>query len=339
MIAMSGAFGGPESLRAERGRRSGQHIIVSVDSTVLGPALGGCRIKPYASWRDGLTDVLRLSSAMTEKAALAGLEHGGGKTVVVLDAAAPDPTGPRRDDLLADVADLVESFGGRYIIGPDVGSSPADMAVIGERTRHVLCRPESAGGSGDSSVPTAEGVIASIDAVRRHVLDGRPLSAMSFSVVGLGQVGRLVGEHLAAAGARLVVSDVDATRRQLAGRWNARWSDPDDALRAEVDVLVPAAVGGILTASSVPGLRCRAIVGPANNQLDVDATANLLQQRGIVWAPDTVVGAGGIVAAVAQELHHASARESAELVGRIGDRLAGMLAEAEHDGVAPLDVA
>jgi glutamate dehydrogenase/leucine dehydrogenase len=339
-VAVALAANCPESLRAERGSRTGQPIIISVDSTTLGPALGGCRIMSYASWSDGLTDALRLSSAMTEKAALAGLEHGGGKTVVALNAAAElDFTGPRRGELLADIGDLVDSFGGRYIIGPDIGSSPADMAVIGERTRHVFCRPKSAGGSGDSSGPTAAGVIASIEAVRRQVLNRRPLSEVSFSVIGLGHVGRLVGEHLAASGARLVASDIDTTRRHLAERWNAQWREPGDALRAEVDVLVPAAVGGILSPATVPGLRCHAIVGPANNQLDVDATAKLLHERGIVWAPDTVVSAGGIVAAVAQEVGHKSARESAELVRGIGDRLADILAEADREDVAPLDVA
>ncbi|MFC0068337.1 Glu/Leu/Phe/Val dehydrogenase dimerization domain-containing protein [Umezawaea endophytica] len=327
----------PEAVRIERGARSGQMIIVCVDSTRLGPALGGCRIKAYPTWRDGLTDALRLSSAMTEKAALAGLAHGGGKTVVALDpATAAEATGPRRADLLADIADLVGSFDGRYSTGPDIGSTPQDMIAIGRGTTRALCRPESAGGSGDSSGPTAAGVIASIEAVRHHVLGDRPLGSLSFSLLGLGHVGTLVGDCLAAAGARLVAADVDPSRRAPAARWGATWSEPGDALVADVDVVVPAAVGGLLTPETVPRLRCRAVVGPANNQLDVDSTADLLHDRGICWAPDTVVSAGGVVSAVARELDGATPEETDFRVRDIGRRLGEVLAAAAERGTPPL---
>ena len=145
-----------EDVRIVRGSRSNQTIMISVDSTRLGPALGGCRVKTYPSWPDGLADVLRLSAAMTEKAALAGLDHGGGKTVVALDAedAVRWTSGAGRVDLMADIADAVESLHGAYICGPDIGTGPDDMALLRQRTRHALCRPESAGGSGDSSAPT-----------------------------------------------------------------------------------------------------------------------------------------------------------------------------------------
>jgi hypothetical protein len=155
----------PSALRIERGARTGEPVIISLDSTEPGPALGGCRVKPYPSWRDGLDDALRLSAAMTAKAALADMPYGGGKTVVALSPdTAPHYSGARRAALLADIGEVVESFGGRYITGPDVGTSPADMEVIGQHTRHVLCRPVGAGGSGDSSPPTAAGVLACIAA-------------------------------------------------------------------------------------------------------------------------------------------------------------------------------
>jgi glutamate dehydrogenase/leucine dehydrogenase len=328
----------PETVTAGQGRRTGQMIIVSIDSTRLGPALGGCRIKPYPTWLDGLTDALRLSAAMTEKAALAGLAHGGGKTVVALE---PDRTaeftGPRRDELLADIGDVVSGFGGTYITGPDIGSTPDDMIAIGRGTSWALCRPESAGGSGDSSGPTATGAIASIEAVREHVLGGRALSELSFALIGLGHVGALIGRHLAAAGANLTVTDIDPSRRALAQTWGATWVEVDEALRADVDVVVPAAVGGMLSPATVPTLRCRAVVGPANNQLDSDGTATLLHERGILWAPDTIVSAGGIVSAVARELHHASASEADRQVRRIGERLGEILAAATLRGVTPLD--
>ncbi|MEV6494042.1 Glu/Leu/Phe/Val dehydrogenase dimerization domain-containing protein [Actinoplanes sp. NPDC051633] len=200
----------PERLIVERGSRTGQPIIVSIDSTRLGPALGGCRIKTYPTWADGVADAVRLSAAMTEKAALAGLDHGGGKTVVAL-------TGPPgdRSHLLADIADVIDSLRGAYLTGPDVGSSPADMEEIGRRTKYVLCRPEPAG-SGDSSGPTALGVTVSLEAVCEHLWPGRDLSSVSFSILGLGHVGARVGAHLAGRGARLVVSDADPQRRALA---------------------------------------------------------------------------------------------------------------------------
>jgi len=318
----------------ERGSRTGQPIVIAVDSTVLGPALGGCRIRPYASWSDGVADAVRLAAAMTEKAALAGLQHGGGKTVVALDSStAAEFTGPRRAELLHDVGDLVRTLDGEYLTCPDVGTSPEDMAVIGQRTPFVFCRPERAGGSGDSSGPTAAGVLSCIEAVRRSVLANRPLPLTSVSIVGLGHVGLLVARILAEAGARLVVSDIDPSRREVAETLGAEWLDVDSALRADVDVLVPAAVGGILTAATAVDLRCRAIVGPANNQLDADRTADLLHVRGIVWAPDTVVSAGGIVAATAQEVRHLDAARTRSLLDGIGTRLEAILLEAAQRNV------
>jgi glutamate dehydrogenase/leucine dehydrogenase len=320
----------PETVIARRGPRSGQMITVSIDSTALGPALGGCRVRRYPRWQDGLADAVRLSAAMTEKAALAGLAHGGGKTVVSLDGSPVT-----REDLLADVGDLVESFGGGYVTGPDIGTGPADMAAIGRRTPHVLCRPETAGGSGDSSRPTAIGVLAALDAVCAHRWPGRDLSTLTVAVHGLGHVGARVGARLAEAGAALVVSDVDGSKRGLADSWGATWVDPDEALVADADLLLPCATGGILTAGIVPELRCTAIVGAANNQLDGPATADLLHARGILWAPDTVVSAGGIVAAVSLEREGATPSKADDRVRGIQVRLAAILRAAEKAGTTP----
>lgn len=165
---------------------------------------------------------------MTGKAALAGLHHGGGKTVAALDEDfARRNSATDRADLLADIGDLVESFGGRYVTGPDIGSGPEDMTRIGERTAHVLCRPASAGGSGDSSGPTALGVTASIDAACAHAWPGKDLSDLRFAVHGLGHVGTQVAAHLATRGARLVVADVDQSRRALAQDWGATGTTPN----------------------------------------------------------------------------------------------------------------
>lgn len=327
----------PEKVVAERGPRSGQMITISIDSTGLGPALGGCRIKSYPSWQHGLADAVRLSSAMTDKAALAGLAHGGGKTVVTVDDSfARDRSHDTRADLLADIGDLVEGLHGDYVTGPDIGSGPADMVAIGERTSHVLCRPESAGGSGDSSGPTALGVNVSIDAVCRHLWPDRDLSTLRFAVHGLGHVGALVASRLAGAGVRLTVTDVDASKRQLANDWGATWIPAEEAMGADVDVVVPCAVGGILRTDNVPDLQCAAVVGAANNQLDHDTTADLLHKRGIIWAPDPVVSGGGIISSVSREREGATPEQADARVRGIGRRLAQILSASASAGTTPL---
>jgi glutamate dehydrogenase/leucine dehydrogenase len=332
--------GAPQSVRIERGARTGQPVIISLDSTQLGPALGGCRVKPYASWRDGLEDALRLSAAMTAKAALADLPYGGGKSVIALSSdTAARYTGVRRGDLLADIGEIVSSCNGRYITGPDVGTSPDDMAVIGRHTRHVLCRPTSAGGSGDSSAPTAAGVLACITAVRERVFGGRPARELTFAIQGLGHVGRLIADDLARQGATLLVADTEPARRRLAGRWHARVVNPGQLLTSEADILVPAALGGILTPQVVPALRCRAIAGPANNQLSDDSVADSLHAHGITWAPDPAVSAGGIVGAVAREIDHRPEPEVRELLVAIGNRLGAILDESARSGRPPVQVA
>jgi glutamate dehydrogenase/leucine dehydrogenase len=323
-----------EHVVMRQGSRSGLPIIVAVHSTALGQAIGGCRLAGYPDWRDGLTDALRLSSAMTDKCALAGLPNGGGKTVValppgrVLDAAA-------RRDLLHDVGDAIATFDGAYATGPDVGTGPDDMVTIAERTPYAFCRPASAGGSGDSSRHTAVGVLAALHAVCAQRFGSSDLSARSFAVLGLGRVGGHVLRLLADTGATLVAGDVDAGRRALADRCGATWTSPRTCLTADVDVLVPAALGGLLTAESVPTLRCAAIAGPANNQLDAPATADLLDARGILWAPDIVVSAGGIIYATAVELHHETPARATARVRGIAETLTGILDAAQVAGCTP----
>jgi glutamate dehydrogenase/leucine dehydrogenase len=311
------------------GARSGLPVILALHSTALGQALGGCRLKHYGRWEDGLADALRLSAAMSDKCAAAGLPNGGGKTVVVLPPG--DPSLVRRAALL-DVGDAIEALRGRYATGPDVGTGPADMDTIAERTRHVFCRPVEHGGSGDSSGHTADGIVAALRALP---------SGRSFAVVGLGNVGADVARQLRAADphATLVVADVDASKRALATELGAAWMSPDEALRAEVDVLVPAALGGILTPATVPQLRCGAICGPANNQLDAPPTATLLHERGILWVPDFVASAGGVVYATAVEVLGEEAEVAAKRVAAIGDTVRGLLATGRPLHEAAIDLA
>lgn len=324
---------GHEEVLVRSGARTGLPVIAALHSTVLGPATGGTRLWNYADWRDGLADALRLSEGMTYKCAAAGLPNGGGKAVVAL------PEGRRlsereRLDAMYDVGDVVESLGGRFATGPDAGTGQADMVAIASRTAHVFCRPESHGGSGDPSPYTALGVFHALRATCERLFGTADLTGRSFSVVGVGHVGESLAGQLAEAGARLVLSDVDPGKRALAERLGAEFAAPDEALTAPVDVLVPCALGGTVTAALVPELRCSAVVGAANNQLAEPGVADLLDGRGVLWAPDYVVNAGGVVYAVARELHRESHAAAVARVVSIGDTLADLYTAVDADGVS-----
>jgi leucine dehydrogenase len=323
-----------EHVVMRRGPRSGLPIVVAVHSTALGQAIGGCRLAQYPHWRAGLDDALRLSAAMSDKCASAGLPNGGGKTVVVLPPGRTLDPGARRA-VLHDVGDVIAGLNGTYATGPDVGTGPDDMLTIAERTPHAFCRPVSAGGSGDSSEHTAVGVLAALRAVCAERFGSAELSGRSFAVLGLGRVGGHILRMLAAAGATLVASDINEDRRPHAEAAGAAWATPEECLTADVDVLVPAALGGLLTARSVPTLRCAAIAGPANNQLDTPATADLLHERGILWAPDIIASAGGIIYATAVELHGQTPDQATARVRGIGDTLTGILRTARAAGSSP----
>lgn len=313
-----------EQVVMRTGPRTGLPVFIAVHSTALGPAAGGVRMWRYPGWRDGLADALRLSAAMTAKFAAAGLSNGGGKTVVAL----PEGTeldAARRRDALHDVGDAIAALDGAYSAGPDVGTSPADMAVIGEITPHVFCRPAEAGGSGDSSPHTADGTLAALRAAARHLYGTRSLAGRRVGLIGLGRVGAHLAGLLAAEGAELTVTDIDPGRRRAAEALGAAWTGPDEILGADVDVLVPAALGGVLSERTVPRLRCRAVVGPANNQLAAPGVADLLHRRGILWVPDYVASAGGVIHAVTAELHRLGPDEARARVAAIEDTVTGLL--------------
>ncbi|MER5543920.1 Glu/Leu/Phe/Val dehydrogenase dimerization domain-containing protein [Streptomyces sp. NPDC002589] len=316
------------------GRRSGLPVILAVHSTALGPAAGGLRIWHYPDWRDGLTDALRLSAGMTLKMAVAGLSSGGGKTVVALpEGTTLDPG--RRRAVLQDVADVIASLDGAYATGPDVGTGPADMAVIGESTPHVFCRPEASGGSGDSSPHTALGTLAALRAVSRRLHGTPALDGRRLAVIGLGRVGEHLARLLAAEGAELAVTDIEPGRRATAEALGAVWRSPEEILTQDVDVVVPAALGSLLTREVVPRLRCRAVAGPANNQLATPDVADLMQRHGIVWVPDYVTGAGGVVHAISTELHHAGPDEARARVLAIEQTVGELLDGARREGLTP----
>jgi leucine dehydrogenase len=277
-----------------RGQRSGLYTIVAVHSTVRGPSLGGCRMWGYDDSRAALRDALRLSRAMTFKAAAADLPLGGGKGVIVLPEGAP-VTVTRRRDALLDFAETVDALGGRYVTAEDVGTSSRDMSLIATGTSHVAGLSRGQGGSGDPSPFTALGVESAIRASCARVFGSDSLQGRSICVIGLGHVGSRVAKRCAAAGATLVLSDVDPGKRALAETLGGRWISTAQAPEAKVDVLCPCALGGILDDLSVPRLRCRIVAGAANNQLADERIAELLRAREILWAPDFIANAGGLI--------------------------------------------
>jgi leucine dehydrogenase len=326
-----------EELLVRRGRRSGAYCIVAVHSTVLGAALGGCRMWHYEDTRAAMRDALRLSSAMTLKAAVAGLPLGGGKGVIALHG--PVPRGAARRDVLLDFGETVDAVGGRYLTAEDVGTTTRDMAVVARATPHVTGLPRARGGSGDPSPWTAVGVEAAILATCERAFGAATVRGRTVAIVGLGHVGLPLARKLARRGAELVVADIDPAKRAEADRLDAHWMTPERALTAAVDVIAPCALGGVFDDETVPELQVAAIAGAANNQLAHDAVADALDRRGILWAPDFVCNAGGIInISVELEASGYDPRRARQRVHGVGDTLRAIF-DAAADGATPLTAA
>jgi leucine dehydrogenase len=294
----------------------------------------------YGDTREAVRDALRLSRAMTSKSAVAGLPLGGGKGVIMLPAGAAAPTGEERRAVLLDFADTVQMLDGAYLTAEDVGTSEPDMETIAETTPHVTGLATGRGGSGDPSPWTALGVEAAIRVACERVFGGASVEGRRVAVVGVGSVGGRLAELLAEGGAELVLADIDDRRRGLADRLGAAWTDPTSALTADVDVLAPCALGGVLDETVVPHLRARAIAGAANNQLAHESVGELLAARGILWVPDFVANAGGVVN-IAVELEPAGYdTERAKVrVRAIADTVRTVLDHANATGSTPLAAA
>jgi leucine dehydrogenase len=323
-----------------RGTRSGLFSIVAVHSTTRGPSLGGCRMWHYDDARRAVRDALRLSRAMTFKSAVAGLPLGGGKGVIM----APDPAARvrrgLRGDALRDFGDTVEQLAGSYITAEDVGTSARDMKLIATRTQHVTGLSRRDGGSGDPSPWTALGVHAGIEVCCERVFGSPSLQGRTVAVVGLGHVGARVAKACAKGGATLLVTDIDPSKQRLAGELGARWIAPGDALEAAVDVLAPCALGGVLDHDTVSRVQAPIVAGAANNQLADDDVAALLDRRGVLWAPDFVVNAGGIVN-ISVELDPAGydPRRARTRVRGIAGTLRRIFDDAQTTGATPLQAA
>ncbi|MGH8530019.1 MAG: Leu/Phe/Val dehydrogenase [Nevskiales bacterium] len=325
------AFKSHEAVFFAHAADSGLRAIIAIHSTALGPALGGCRMWDYESEQAALTDVLRLSRGMSYKNALAGLPLGGGKAVILGDA--------RRDKwpaMLDAYGQFVESLGGRYVTAQDVGLTEPDMICIARHTRHV-----GGGAAGGNPAPkTAHGVFRGITVAVRHALERDSLDGLMVAVQGLGSVGLHLCRELHAAGAQLVVADLNPVRvEQARDELGAQAASIEDILLTPADVLAPCALGGVLNATSIAQLNVKVVAGAANNQLATDADGERLQRRGILYAPDYVINAGGVISVGADYLATLSEEEVWRKIERIGDTLEQVFAEAERSGEASNRVA
>jgi leucine dehydrogenase len=322
-------FSDYHEIRIREGKRSGLTMAIAIHRTVDGRSLGGLRFEPYRTADEAILDVKRLARAMTFKAAVAGLRLGGGKGVIAAEPDSP-PDAYHRRLALRDFAELVEVFGGQYITAQDAGTSEEDISYMARFTDHLSGRPRAQGGSGDPSPYTAHGVEVAIRASLRGKLEGRRVI-----VVGLGHVGSKLAVRLHEAGAVLTVSDVDARKRDLADQLGARWLEPHQTMVAEADVLAPCALGGMLDHDAVANLHVSVVAGAANNQLASDSVADSLRKRGVVWAPDFVVNAGGLIA-VSDELHGFDSERVERSIKRIGETLEEIYARAAAAGTNTL---
>ena len=311
---------------------SGLKAIIAIHSTALGPALGGTRFYPYASTADAVADVLNLSRGMTYKAALAGLDLGGGKAVII-----GDPATLRSEALLRAYGRFVQSLGGRYYTACDVGTYAEDMDVIARDCSYVTGRTVAHGGAGDSSVLTAYGVFQGMRAAAAHAWGSPSLSGRTVGVAGVGKVGHHLVRHLVEDGARVVVTDVrpDAVRRVLDEQPDVTAVESTDALvRSALDVYAPCALGGAITDDVVEQLSARIVCGAANNQLAHPGVEKALEEGGILYAPDYCVNSGGLIQVV-DELEGFSFERAKLRAAQIYDTTRRVLELADADGVPP----
>ncbi len=271
--------------------RVGLSAIIAIHDTTLGPALGGARMWPYQSEEEAILDALRLGRAMTYKSSAAGLNLGGGKTVII-----GDPNKDKSPGLFRSLGKFIESLNGRYITTEDVGTTVGDMQYIRTETTHVTGLPLAWGSSGDPSPLTGFGVYQGMKACAREVFGSDSLRDRTVAIQGVGKVGSHLAGHLREEGAKIIATDVnEEAARRAKQEFGATVVKPDEIYDVECDILSPCALGGVLNDETIPRLKCQIVAGGANNQLAEDEHGDLLQKRGILYAPDYIVNAGGVI--------------------------------------------
>ncbi|TWC43004.1 leucine dehydrogenase [Pseudomonas sp. SJZ079] len=313
-------------------KASGLKAIIAIHNSQLGPALGGCRMWPYADDQEALRDVLRLSRGMSYKSALANLPLGGGKAVII-----GNPHTGKSEALFQAMGDFVDSLGGRYITAADSGTGVAEMQIMAERTRHVAGagqREAFDGGTrnGDPSPSTAYGVFIGLQAAVKHRLGRDDLKGLKVAIQGVGQVGFSLARHLKEAGAELWVTDIqEANVRRAVEQLGAKAVGQHDIYGLDVDVFAPCAMGAIINPQTLEALRAPVIAGAANNQLADAQLAEELKRRGCLYAPDYAINAGGIIDVCYERTGGSAAQLKAHIEG-IGDTLKQIFERADAQG-------
>lgn len=307
----------------------GLKAIIAIHNTTLGPALGGTRMWTYSNEMDALTDVLRLSRGMTYKAAISGLNLGGGKAVII-----GNPHTEKSEGLFRAFGRFVDGLGGRYITAEDVGMEVKNMEWIHSETKYVTGLPEALGGSGDPSVVTGYGVYMGMKACAKKAYGSDSLKGKKVAIQGAGHVSSYLAGHLAKEGAVLFISDIyEEKAYALAKQVNAHVVEPDNIYDLDVDIFSPCALGGIVNATTIPQLKCDIIAGAANNVLGVEKTDGaLLMERGLLYAPDYVINAGGLIN-VAGELEGYNRERAHQKAERIYDTVLDIIAYSEANNI------
>ncbi|MGW4780739.1 Leu/Phe/Val dehydrogenase [Streptomyces filamentosus] len=325
--------GGHEQVVLCQDRATGLKAVIALHNTALGPALGGTRFYPYATEAEAVADALNLARGMSYKNAMAGLDHGGGKAVII-----GDPEQIKTEELLLAYGRFVASLGGRYVTACDVGTYVADMDVVARTNQWTTGRSPENGGAGDSSVLTAFGVFQGMRASAQHLWGDPTLRGRKVGVAGVGKVGHYLVEHLLSDGAEVVITDVreESVRRITEKFPQVRVvADTDALIRVEdLDVYAPCALGGALSEETVPFLTAKVVCGAANNQLAHPGIEKDLVERGILYAPDYVVNAGGVIQ-VADELHGFDFERCKAKATKIFDTTLEIFARAKADGIPP----
>jgi len=321
-----------ENLYICQERETGLRAIIALHDTTLGPATGGCRMWTYAREEDAVEDALRLARGMTYKYAAAGVNLGGGKCVVV-----GDPRTGKSEALFRALGRFIDRLGGAYITGEDVGTTLRDMEYIRMETPYVVTLPRELGGAGDISPATARGTLQGMRAACAAAFGSPKLKGRSVAVQGLGMVGAHVLEMLRAEGATVYVADIDARRaEELAARHEATVVPPEAIHGLDVDVYSPCALGAVINDSTLPGLRCKVIAGCANNQLATIKHGDLLHERGILYAPDYIINAGGTIFDTDRLQPGGFNQDRAwQRVDRIFETMTALVDTSRREGIAP----
>ncbi|MGH2691068.1 MAG: Glu/Leu/Phe/Val family dehydrogenase [Actinomycetota bacterium] len=313
---------------------SGLRAIVAIHSTALGPSLGGTRYFPFATEEEALRDVLRLARGMTYKAAVAGLDLGGGKAVII-----GDPKRDKTEELLRAYGRFIESLGGRYITAEDVGTSREDMDTMRRETRWVTGVSKRLGGSGDPSPVTAYGVLQGLKACAEEALRTSSLEGVRVVVQGVGKVGYALVKHLSESGAVVTVADVDVDAvARCVNEFGVETVEPDKAHAVECEIYAPCALGGVIRDDTLPNLKCKIVGGSANNQLERPEHGAALADLGILYAPDFVINAGGLIN-VADELIGYDPERAMKRVEEVYRTLREVFRRARMDRVTPAEAA